>query len=287
MHFPNANDLYYLVTVAETQNISRAAERLGITQPSLSASIKRLETQLDCLLLIREKRGVRLTKEGSKLVQNSKSLLNQWEDISHSIHESQNTISGTYSLGCHVSVSLYTLKYFIPQLFNKHPNLNINLIHNHSGLITERVINGEIDLGLVVNPVSHPDLVIRDLGKDIVTTWTNKKKINNNVKTLIYDPELLQSQALVKELQKQKIVFTRYIRSKSLEVILDLVSYGAGIGILPSRVANNSIEKLSIAHPKLKGFNDRFCLIYRGDTVKTESFRALTDAIMDLKKVYL
>ncbi len=61
---PSPTDLKYFMEVAQTQNVSRAAERLGISQPSLSLAIRRMEQSVGAPLLIRSKRGVTMTQAG-------------------------------------------------------------------------------------------------------------------------------------------------------------------------------------------------------------------------------
>ena len=69
------SDLTYFIEVAHTKNLSRAAERLGITQPSLTLAIQRIEHSLGTDVLIRSKKGVVLTKAGRSLLIHSKTLM--------------------------------------------------------------------------------------------------------------------------------------------------------------------------------------------------------------------
>ena len=72
-------ELKYFLEVANTKNLSRASERLGISQPTLSVAIKRLENSIGTELLIRQKRGVALTQAGKQLLIHAKQLLQYWE----------------------------------------------------------------------------------------------------------------------------------------------------------------------------------------------------------------
>ena len=78
---PSASDLGFFIEVANTNNMSRAAERLGVTQPALSQGMKRLEHAFDQQLLLRGKGGVTLTKAGEKLALNARKLLEDWEKL--------------------------------------------------------------------------------------------------------------------------------------------------------------------------------------------------------------
>ena len=78
---PSASELHYFLEVANTLNISRAAERLGVSQPTLSLAVQRLEANLGTAVLIRNKSGVKLTHVGQKFVSQARLLLLEWERI--------------------------------------------------------------------------------------------------------------------------------------------------------------------------------------------------------------
>ena len=281
--FPSPNELLYFVEVANTRNISRAAERLGITQPTLSLAVRRLEDSFGLPLLIRSKSGVQLTKSGEKLVFQARDLLDSWEKIRSDSIKDEQTIGGMYSIGCHVSVALYSLG-FLPSLLGENPGLEIKLKHDLSRKIAERVISFNIDFGIVVNPTRHPDLVIRPLVRDEVTFWTAKnptkqQDLSTGEALLVCDPELTQTQVLLKQLAKKKARYSRIINTGSLEVASSLVAEGVGVGILPGKVAQRyeSFELQRLENmPK---FHDRICLVYRADAQKSVTARYIARAI--------
>lgn len=282
---PSFNDITYFLEVAQTKNISRASERLGITQPSLSSAIKRLEDSVGTQLFIRSRSGVQLTKAGQELVSKGRLLLQNWEQLKSEINRRETSVSGEYVIGCHTSVALYTLPHFLPELMKKYPDLEIKLSHDLSRKITEKVISHNIDFGIVVNPVKHPDLVIKELCTDEVCFWMAKKpsatqKLNSPECVLISDQDLTQTQKMLMDLQKKKVQFNRSIHSSSLEVICDLTVNGAGIGVLPTRVATrlkgNPLQKVSDSMPS---FKDKICLVYRADSQRTKGRDIIVDSI--------
>ena len=286
---PNFHDLKSLLEVSNTKNLSRAAERLGMTQPALSQAMKRLEQSVGTDLLIRTKGGVQLTKTGKKIALESKALLQSWEQMVLDSTKDQQTLKGRYTLGVHPSLAIYTVEHFLPNLLKKYKDLQIDLIHNISRKIAEEIISFKIDFGLVVNPPEHPDLIITELFKDEVTYFTAKKKnplndIKNDLATLIIEPSLGQTQDILIKAHKKGIKFKRTISSSNLEVITKLVAVGAGIGILPGRVASHfkpknkdqSIIKLPGSYPV---YRDRICLVYRAEFRRSDAAKSLIDFI--------
>jgi DNA-binding transcriptional LysR family regulator len=282
---PSASELKYFLEVANTLNMSRAAERLGISQPALTLAIKRLEESFGQPVLIRSKTGVRLTRSGTKLVGKARFLIEQWQRIRDEAAEDEAEVRGSYVLGCHPSVALYTLPAFVKALLKEHQGLEFKLVHDLSRNITEGVISSRIDFGLVINPVAHPDLVIKPLLDDEVTFWTTAKPSplqdpKSDQAVLICDEGMVQANTLLKQLKKKGFNFRRVITSRNLEVITSLVASGAGIGILPARVAmKDKGLKLRPVDGKLPKFQDRCSLIYRADLPKTPSMRALVDGM--------
>jgi DNA-binding transcriptional LysR family regulator len=283
---PSATDLAYFTEVAQTQNLSRAAERLGISQPSLSLAMQRLEQAAGAPLLVRSKRGVTLTHAGKQLHASSRQLLQNWEDVQSAAQAAITEVKGSYSIGVYVSVALYRLTALLPSLMKQYPELNITLHHDLSRKITEDVISMHTDIGIVVNPPQHSDLVIHKLCTDKVTLWRPEGKITpaQNIKSgeavLICNPDLLQSQSLLKELRRRKINFARTIYSTNLIVIADLVAQGAGIGILPAQAAGRAARKLE-AIPNAPAFEDDHCVAYRVENKGVKSIQVLTRAIRD------
>ncbi len=275
------NEIRYFLAVARTQNISRAAELANISQPALSHAIHRLEAELGTPLLVRSKSGVQLTRAGQKFSLQSKELLEKWESLSKSVLETDTSISGNFTIGCHPSVAIYSLPAFLKKLLEDFPDLQIQLKHDLSREIASEVIAWKLDFGLVINPPEHPDLVIREIGKDEISLWSRPSDFDKD--TLIFDPELFQSQLILKNLSAKKINFRRKIESTNLDVVRALTQAGCGVGILPKRVAlagSNSLKKYGKDSPTAE---DRLCLIYRVGTQNNAAAKAISQAILAAK----
>ena len=140
---PQPQDLKYFIEVSKTLNLTRASERLGITQPSLTLAIQRLEHAVGAPLLIRSKKGVVLTQAGQILFTQAQTLTDAWEKLKEKTLRSYMDVAGQYTIGCHPSVALYSLPHFMGDLLENYPHLEIKCIHDLSRKITEGVINEE------------------------------------------------------------------------------------------------------------------------------------------------
>lgn len=277
----NKTDLIYFLELSNTLHITRAAERLGISQPALSHCIKRMELDLKCELFIRSKKGVKLTSAGEILKKSAFDLVKQWENIGKNIHSEINGIQGTIKLGCHPAIAKYYLPPFLGHFLKENPNLEIELAHGLSRHMTEQIISSWIDVAIAVNPNPHDDLIIKELCKDEFTLWSTKNC--QNLDLLIYDPSLLQTQTILSKIHKKGMNFKRKMISSDLEVITNLMCAGVGVGILPERL----VRSMKGFHCEmLKGapqFQDRICLIYKREFRKLKRGQIFIEAISKLK----
>jgi DNA-binding transcriptional LysR family regulator len=279
---PTATDLRYFLAAAEVQSIRRAAEQLGLAQPSLSMAIRRLETAIGAPLLIRSRTGVQLTRAGQRLVPKARSLLDDWAKITADAAKDETEVTGRYVVGCPEGIGLYLLPLFLPRLLGTHPTLELDLVHGFSNRITDDVLNGKIDFGLVANPMRHPDLVIKHICWDEVGMWVGSSAAGGLHPT--QDPHsgqavLISVPAFVDLTHidsKAGVSFARTITTRSHHMVATLVAAGAGIGILPARMAalfnGAAIRPLPgtifhVAHD--------ICLIYRPDAHRSVGSRRL------------
>jgi len=281
---PSAAELEYFLELCNSLNISRASERLGISQPSLSLAIKRLEQSVGTLLFVRHKHGVTLTQAGKQLVLHTRQLMQFWEKTKSEALASQHKIQGYFTLGCASTIAIYLVSELLPDLLETHPKLEIHLRHDISRKITESVINLSTDIGIVVNPLKHPDLIIRKLCNDEVTFWVGEgqrsiQDIHARQALILCDPDLTQSQSLIKKMKQAGIKSERILTTNSLEVVASLTAKGCGIGILPTRVAQAMYPDTLTRIPDAPVYSDEVCIIYRNENRQVQAVQAVVSAI--------
>jgi DNA-binding transcriptional LysR family regulator len=142
----------------------------------------------------------------------------------------------------------------------------------------------EVDLGIAVNPTRHPDLMIRKLCDDTVTFWgCAKPSINQDLSSgravLICVPDLLQTQELLKKMNRTGLRFARVLESSDLQVVAALTASGAGVGILPGRVVAMMGEKKFQRLSKAPTAQDEICLLYRVENKHLRSLQVMSQMI--------
>lgn len=277
----SSTELSYFNEVCNTLNFSRAAERLGITQPTLSQAIKRLESHIGTPLFMRIKTGVKLTKAGEQLQLHSHELIRLWDQVKAASLASSHEVQGRIVIGCHPMVAQEYFSTLLPNLLATYPHLEIAFVHDLSRKITEGVINLSIDLGVVVNPIHHLNLILHKIAEDKMGFLCAKEyhySINKPL-TIVCDPSMLQTQALLHQIRHQGIQHYRLLTSNHLEVIASLVAAGTGIGILPFCMSHQS--SLFKQMPDFPTYHDDIYLAYRPEKRELKAVKELIKAIKD------
>src|SRR5690606_17011190 len=109
------------------------------------------------------------------------------------------------------------------------PNLSIRFAHESSRRVADKIVAYEIDVGFVVNPVKHPDLVYKKLGDDKVTFW-KKRSLVNLPKRIFADGRREQVEQLLGAAYKKHFSDWQIVETNSLEVIRTLTAAGLGVG---------------------------------------------------------
>lgn len=214
----------------------------------------------------------------------TRQLLQSWDHAKSQALASHQAIQGYFTLGCHSTIAIHMLPEFLSTLLIEHPKLEINLTHNISRKIVEQIITMSVDIGIVANPFKHPDLIIRKLCDDETTFWTsgNHKSlqdINSKNALLICDPNIPQTEALVKKCKRSGVHFNGILTTESLEVVASLTAHHCGIGIIPSRVAQSLFPTKLKRIPNAPTFRDELCLVYRHENRNIVGIQTIINAI--------
>jgi len=276
----NIKDLENFYNIHTYKSFSFASNMLGVTQPTLSESIKRLEKEIGVSLFYRSKSGIKLTPQGEQVLQKAKNLLNIKNDIL-TLGDKSHSNSLIFKIGCHAIIGRYFLAPFLKELHKTYSNITIHLIHSHSRDIQNMIQSGQIDIGIVVNPIRNPDLIIKRVFYDKIAIWrpqSNKFKKDQ----FIADLGLSQVQHL---LRSWKNAPSKHISSSDFQIIGELVETGLGYGILPERFVLQEKLKLKMVFPN-NFFKDEISLVYRPEFGKNESERFLIDTFLKITTHY-
>ncbi|EHD1579033.1 LysR family transcriptional regulator [Listeria monocytogenes] len=160
--------LNYFLTVAREKTISKAAEVLHLSQPTLSKQLKELEEELGVTLFIRGNRSITLTEDGVYLANRGKEILSLVELTTSNLLQNE-TISGKIMIGAAETRGFEFIGSVLHELREKHPDITFQLHSGNADDVLEKIEHGLLDFGLVINPVEK--LQYEYLPLNIEDTW--------------------------------------------------------------------------------------------------------------------
>lgn len=147
--------LKYFLMVVKEGNISRAAQILHITQPTLSRQLMNLEKELGTKLFLRGKRAITLTEDGAIFYQRAHEIVELTDKIEEEFSRNGKEIEGTITIGCVETNGSKDLADFITYFHSKYPKVSFNLISADSEQILHKLDQGIVDIGCLVEPVDY------------------------------------------------------------------------------------------------------------------------------------
>lgn len=146
--------LKYFLTVVREENITKAANVLHITQPTLSRQLAQLEDDLGVKLFDRGTRKISLTNEGMLLRRRAEEIISLVDKTEQELNEQDEMLDGVISLGCGELSSVSTLADILAGFKKKHPLIVYDLYTANADEIKEKIDKGLIDIGLLLEPVN-------------------------------------------------------------------------------------------------------------------------------------
>lgn len=145
--------LQYFLAVAGEESITKAAALLHITQPTLSRQLMQMEEELGVKLFIRGKHNIQLTEDGMLLRRRAQEIIDLTEKTQKELMHGEEAVSGEISIGCGETKNMKPLSEMIASFRRKYPDVNFEIYTAIADDVKERLENGVLDMGLLLEPV--------------------------------------------------------------------------------------------------------------------------------------
>src|SRR3954468_7942740 len=165
----NLRDLRYFVALADTRHFGRAAQRCHVSQPTLSAQLKKLENYLGVQLIERHPRRVSLTETGAKIVPLARRMIEESDEIISLARNEHDPLAGRLNVALIPTIGPYLLPLVTRRLRKELPRLKLMLYEYQTERLLERLREGEIELGILALPVPYDGLETRELYQEAFT----------------------------------------------------------------------------------------------------------------------
>jgi LysR family hydrogen peroxide-inducible transcriptional activator len=240
----NLKDLKYLVALADTGHFGKAAERTFVSQPTLSAQLKKLEQYLGVKLVERQPKNVRLTEVGKQIVVRARRMLDESDEIIALARNNTDPFAGKLKVGLIPTIGPYLLPRVMQKLRKALPHLGLMLYEHQTEALLKRLRDGEIDLGIMALPIAQDGLESRQLYAEAFTvalpnnhplaakSAIKVQDLKGQTLLLLEDGHCLRDQAL-EVCSRIEIREAEDFRATSLETLRQMVVAGLGITLLP------------------------------------------------------
>jgi len=157
------------LTIAETRNFTRAAERLGVSQPSVSVQVRELETALGVQLFHRLGQGIALSPAGRVFHPRAALVLSKLSDACQSVQDSEDLVAGHLSLAIIPLLNVPWIPKTLGRIAVEHPALTVTVIERSSDDVELTVESGIADVGIGILSHASPNLTYEALWEDELT----------------------------------------------------------------------------------------------------------------------
>ncbi|MGD1883857.1 MAG: hydrogen peroxide-inducible genes activator [Paracoccaceae bacterium] len=250
---PSVRQLRYFVALSETRHFRKAAEAIGISQPSLSLQISNLEDTLSLRLFERGRGPVSLTPEGREILVRTKRTLEEIKAIEDLAATLKSGLTGTIRLGTTPTIGPYILPVVVERLHKRYPDLRLYIRETAPLDLRNALLGGDFDVILTQLPEGGGDLITRRLYREPLLlavptehalaqcdAVTKADLVDLNVLSL--GPSYTMHSQIAAICHESGAVLSRDYEGTSLDALRQMVGMGMGVAFLPRLYARSEIE---------------------------------------------
>ena len=292
---PTMKQLQYLVALADTRHFGRAAVRCNITQSTLSAGIRDLETVLGTAVAERSNRRVLITPVGAQIAERAKAVLRGAEEVMEVARAGRSPMTGEMRLGVIPTIGPFVLPRVFPALRERYPELTIYLREEQTAPLLACLEDGDLDVALIALPYETGDLRIDVIMEDEFLFACNRNHAlagtdEVSLEAIAGEQLMLLEEGHCLRGHTLDVCTTTDRRSRaqfeasSLLTMVQMVAAGVGVALIPrlavdahiTRGTDISLSRLGVPAARQIG------LAWRQMSLRSREFRMLADTLREL-----
>ena len=293
IHLPTLKQLQYLVALRTHGHFGRAAEACFVTQSTLSAGIKELESLIGVTLVERTRRVVRFTPLGERVAEKARRILRETEDLADMVRAAGKPLAGELRMGVIPTIAPFLLPTLLPRLREQWPDLRLYLREEPSQAACDALHRGKLDCVLLALPFACGEVDTAGLfddrlmvafppgGADKLPEIVPASAIDETKLLLLEDGHCLKDHAL-SACNRPELRAEASILGTSLHTLVQMVDNGLGLTLIPEMAVDAGIlegtnvvaRRLDAEHP-----TRRIALVWRKGSPREKEFRLLAEAL--------
>lgn len=292
---PTLRQFRYLVALSEELHFRRAAERVHVTQPTLSAQIQELEKQLGAPMVERGASKVALTPLGREVSARARSVLADVQDIVDLAAASQHGFQGTVRLGVPPTLGPYLLPHIVPEMHANHPDLKLYVQEGKPADLQLELQSGKLDLVISPLPINHADLEVESLFREALLIavapdhpFAKREKIERSDLAGENVLAIERGHHLHDQIQQicedHQAVLLRDYEGTSLDTLRLMAGMGVGMAFLPALYVRSEIGargELVVKEFQSSKLYRQIGIAWRKRSVHSSLFEEISNLIRD------
>lgn len=292
---PTLKQLQYLVALNEHGHFGRAAEACFVTQSTLSAGLRELESLIGTVLVERNRRVVRFTALGERIVEKARRVLREADELADMVRASGKPLSGEMRLSVIPTIAPFLLPRILPKIRKDWPDLQLFLREETSGAACESLSHGRADCVLLALPYACGDVETDALfedrlymaypGGEAPPAHATPATIDESRLLLLEDGHCLKDHAL-SACNRPELRASAAMMGTSLHTLVQMVDNGLGVTLLPEMALDaNILTNTSIVTRPLEAEHPSrtIALVWRKASPRAKDFQLLADVLRKAK----
>ncbi len=250
--------------VVRFRSFSRGAEENGVLQSSASQAVQNIEENLGVTLIDRSCRPWELTDEGRLFYEGCREVLERYEDTVASVKGARASASAVIRVAAIYSVNMRDMTQRVQEFSRQHPEARVEMEYAHPDRVLERVLNGEVELGIISYPDERRGLTIIPWHEqEMVLVCTPQHRLARtksidvsqlqNETFVGFDTDLVIARKIDRYLREHGVTANVAVRFDNIEAAKRAVEAGAGVAILPRATVEHELQIGTLAAVPLAG----------------------------------
>jgi DNA-binding transcriptional LysR family regulator len=262
----NERKLRIFYEVSRELNMTKVAEKLYVSQPSISQAIGDLERDLGVKLFDRISKKLYLTHEGHIFLNYTRRILNIYDEATKAIKEMNMLHRGTLVIGASTTIGIYILPDIIGKFSKIYDAVDISIIIENTENIVRLIEENHLDIAFVEGPVHSDEIEVQEFYEDqlsFITSkdhpWTKKKKITKDEiikeKIIMREKGSGTREVFVEALERNSIAYNIFMELGHTEAIKKVVEAGLGISCISKRCIRDELSYGKLSEVKIDGLS--------------------------------
>ncbi len=294
-YLPTLKQLQYLTALKEHGHFGRAAEACFVTQSTLSAGIRELESLLGLMLVERTRRVVRFTPLGDRMVEQAHKVLREAEQLADMAVAASKPLAGELRMSVIPTIAPFLLPTLLPRLRKERPELKLYLREEVSAAACDSLHHGRVDCVLLALPYACGDVDHANLFEDrLLVAYppsyageipgeVSSDALDSSEMLLLEDGHCLKDHVLA-ACNRPDLRAGATMMGTSLHTLVQMVAGGLGVTMLPEMAVESGILEGTgiVTRPLTSDHDSRMvALVWRKNSPREEEFRLLAKLMAD------